>query len=155
MFDIFLSWEPVLRVRDVYPGSGFFQPNPGSRVDKMPDLRSGSTYKNSSILTQKPMLLKKWSGMFIPDLFFSHPWSGSQKSTGSRIRIRNTVENHAGLHGSGSGNKTESGPDTKHWCYELTHLDDDLGNFHVGLLGRHQVGLVASCKTIDASINNR
>jgi hypothetical protein len=49
---------PVLRIRDVYPRSEFFQP--GSRVKKFPDPGSGyasdSASKNLSFLTKKLFL---------------------------------------------------------------------------------------------------
>jgi hypothetical protein len=38
-----MSQQPVLRIRDVYPGSDFFSiPDPRSRVDKTPEPKSAS-----------------------------------------------------------------------------------------------------------------
>ncbi len=82
----------MLRIRDVYPGSEFF--HPGSRVKKASDPGSGSAAKNLSTLMPIKLLLSSYypgcypgSGFF-PD--FCLPGSRG-KSTGSRIRIRNTV----------------------------------------------------------------
>jgi hypothetical protein len=50
----------ILRIRYVYPGSDFFIPDPGSRVDKIPDSGSGSASKNTRFS-------KIRSGMFITD----------------------------------------------------------------------------------------
>ena len=67
--------KPVLRIRDVYPGSRskFFRsrPDPRSRVKKIPD--PGSASKNWSILNPKKncsKLSEIWTGMFSldPDL---------------------------------------------------------------------------------------
>jgi hypothetical protein len=78
----------VLWIRNVYPGSEFFQ-------SQIPD--PGSSSKNLSILTQK--IVSKFSeilsGLFIPDpdpgfLPIPDPGSRGQKGTGSWIRIRNT-----------------------------------------------------------------
>jgi hypothetical protein len=132
------------------PDPVFSNPDPGRRVDKIPDPRSGSAHKNSYIFNPKTlsMLLKKLSGMFIPDLdFFPIPDPGVKKASdpgfatllgtmlafinpypatklnpdrirNTALRIRSTVENRTGLHGSGTRNKTESGLDTEHWCYD-------------------------------------
>jgi hypothetical protein len=65
------------------PDPVFFNPDPGSRVNKIPDLRSGSAYKNSNIFKPKnsSMLFKNISGMFIPDLdFFPIPDPGVKKA---------------------------------------------------------------------------
>jgi hypothetical protein len=75
------SGIPVMRIRDVYPGSEFF--HPGSRVKKFPD--PGSASKNLSIFNQKIVskLSEASSGMFIRILIFTHPGSRGQKGTGS------------------------------------------------------------------------
>ncbi len=94
-----MSLISVLRVRDVYPGSEFSIPDPESRVKKILYPGSGSASKNSSIFNPKNCFLalgkiedghpgfgsRIWN-------FFSIPAPGSrgQKSTGSRIRIRNS-----------------------------------------------------------------
>jgi hypothetical protein len=72
------------------PDPSFFIPDPGSRVDKIPDPGSGS--KNVSILNKKndTKFSKIKSGQFIPDPgsgFFSilDPGSRGQKSTGYLI----------------------------------------------------------------------
>ncbi len=57
-----------------------FIPDPGSRVKKIPDPRSGSASQNR--IGSDPDL------DFLP---FPDPGSRGQKGTGSRIRIRNTV----------------------------------------------------------------
>ncbi len=69
----------MLRIRDVYPRSEFF--HPGSRVKKIPDHGSGS--KNWNIFNPKIVskLSEICSGMFIPDLDFTHPGSRGQKGT--------------------------------------------------------------------------
>jgi hypothetical protein len=84
----------VLRIRDVfipYPGFEFF--HPGSRVKKISD--PDPHYRIYAFLTQKTVskLSEKLFGMFIPDprsgFFPPDPGFMGQKSTGSRIRIRN------------------------------------------------------------------
>jgi hypothetical protein len=78
-----MSQQPVSRIRD-----------PGSRVDNIPDPKSASN--NLSIFNPKTVykFSKIRSGMFIPDPdcgFFPLPEARNKKSTGSRIRIRNTA----------------------------------------------------------------
>jgi hypothetical protein len=101
------------------------------------------------------MFLKKLSGMFIPDLdCFPIPDPGVEEAPDpGPATLLGTM-----LAFMDPDPETELNPDpipTEPWCYELTHLDDDLWDFHVGLLGRHQVSLVASCKIIETSTNNR
>ncbi len=84
--------QKMLRIRDVYPWSGFFYP--GFRIQIF--FYPGSASKNFSILTQKIVseLSEIWSGLFIPDPDFlpiPDPGSSGRKGTGSRIRIHNTV----------------------------------------------------------------
>jgi hypothetical protein len=85
---------PVLRIRDVYPGSDFFHPESGLFPSRIPE--TGSASKNISISTQIKWFLssQKYDPGFssrIRILVFTHPGSGGQKGTGSRIRIRNTA----------------------------------------------------------------
>ncbi len=58
---------PVLRIRNVYPGSQFF--HPGHRVKKIPDPRSASASKNLSISIPKTVskLSETRPGMFVLD----------------------------------------------------------------------------------------
>jgi hypothetical protein len=64
-----LICEPLLRIRDVYPGSEFFYP--GSGVKKIPDPGSGSASKNLKYFQPKNFLA---FGFFpIPDPIFSFP----------------------------------------------------------------------------------
>ncbi len=93
-----LYLTPVLRIRDVYPGSRirlFFIPDPASE-------RSPSRIRLKEFLYFNPQKTKKmvsklwkiWSKLFIPDpdadfLPIPDPGSRGQKGTGSRIRIRN------------------------------------------------------------------
>jgi hypothetical protein len=85
-------------------GSGMFIPDPESRVDKIPD--SGPSSKNLIIFNSKNYIkfLIRF-GMFVPDPgfgFFSipdpDPGSRDQKSTGSRIRMRNTSDCRCFIH---------------------------------------------------------
>jgi hypothetical protein len=79
-------------------GSEFFHPR--SRVKKIPDSGSGSGSALKNLNSLNPKIFFKALGKKIWDVhpgsdFFSHPGSGSrsQKSTGSRIHIRNTELN--------------------------------------------------------------
>jgi hypothetical protein len=63
--------KPVLRIRDVNPGSEFF--HPGSRVKKIPNPISGPTSKNLSIFNPKKLF--QVLGNMIRDV---HPGSGSR-----------------------------------------------------------------------------
>ncbi len=62
-----MSLKPVLRIRDVYPGSDIL--HPGSWIPDPNFLHSGSASKNLSILTQKNFLKLSeiWFRLFIPD----------------------------------------------------------------------------------------
>jgi hypothetical protein len=95
----FVHWiftECVLQIRDVSPGSEFF--NPGSRTQGRKESRLGSVTKNFSTyilyLTHKSVtkLLEIWKEIFIPDteIFPSRIWIQGQKNTGSRIRNTGT-----------------------------------------------------------------
>ncbi len=72
--------QTVLRIRDVYPGSEFF--NPGAQI---PD--PGSKRVRIRIKEVKKMFLIRIRIL----IFFIHPGSRGQKGTGSRRRIRNTA----------------------------------------------------------------
>jgi hypothetical protein len=80
------SLSPVLRIRDVYPGSKFFLP--GFRVKKISDPRSGSESRNLSIFKPKTVSTTRKNKLGcssrIPD-----PGSKGKKNTGSRIRNTN------------------------------------------------------------------
>jgi hypothetical protein len=82
----FVYFLPVLRIWDVYVRI----PDPNNSVPekKPPDPGFGSNIKNLSIFNSKigTKLSETCSGMFIPN-----PDPGVKKSTGSRIRIRNTA----------------------------------------------------------------
>ncbi len=92
--------KPMVRIREVYPGSEFFPsriPDPGSK--RFPDPGYESAANNLSILTQKLFLSsrKYYPGccsslirilIFLP---VPNPGSRGHKGTGSRIRIRNTI----------------------------------------------------------------
>jgi hypothetical protein len=89
--------DPLVRGMDPDPSLFFF--NSGSRVIKIPDPRSASESKNLSIFNPKKLFLQTDLGCssWIPDPdphFFPipdlDPETSGQKSTGSRIRIRNT-----------------------------------------------------------------
>jgi hypothetical protein len=85
--------KPVLRIRDVYPGSRI-------RIVSIPD--PGSSSKNLSILT--PKKAKKWflsskkydpgCSSRIPMLTFSHPGSRIQGPKGTQSRIPNPDPQH-------------------------------------------------------------
>ncbi len=51
--EVFISKKAMLRIRDVYPGSGSEFFHPGSRFKKIPDPGSGSASKNLSIFDPK------------------------------------------------------------------------------------------------------
>jgi hypothetical protein len=92
--------HPVLRIRDVYPGSDFFP----SRIRTVSIQDPGSASKNLSILTQKKWFLssRKYDpgcSSRIPDPdadFYPSRIQGSKRhripDPGSRIRIRNTAQ---------------------------------------------------------------
>jgi hypothetical protein len=81
---------PVLRIRDVYPGSKFF--HPGSRVKKDSISRIRVHIKELKYFQNKKMFLS--SQKYDPRcsfririlIFITHLGSRGQKGTGSRIR---------------------------------------------------------------------
>jgi hypothetical protein len=80
-----MAFLTVLRIRDVYPGSEFSIPDPGSTtVKKILNPGNGSASKNASILTQKKFFQALGKiRIRIPDLdFLPIPDPGVKKAPG-------------------------------------------------------------------------
>jgi hypothetical protein len=77
----------VMRIRDVYPGSEFSIPDPGSK--RFPDPGPGSAAKNLSIFTPKKLVLSSRKNDLgcssrIRIQLFPHPGSQDPGSKGKR-----------------------------------------------------------------------
>ncbi len=82
--DFYVPYTPLLRIRDVYPGSEFFHP--------------GSEFFSSRIRIKEFKLLEICSGLLIPDpgsVFFTHLGSGSATLVHSLLTVvYSTLQQH-------------------------------------------------------------
>ncbi len=85
MFKIlWFAQKPLLRIRDVYPGSESFP----CRIQDQKDLRTPDPHPHQRAPRITIRGVHSGSGSW----FFTHPGSRIQGSKGSRIRIRNTAK---------------------------------------------------------------